>query len=55
MVGSIPHAIACGMHNVECIGIPYGHITMSHDHVVCLFEMWNAFLKKKKKQKKKKK
>ncbi len=38
MAGSIPHAIACGMHYVACIGIPYGRMTMSHDHLVCLFD-----------------
>ncbi len=34
MVGTIPHAIAYGMHCVVCIGIPYGHMIMSHDQMV---------------------
>ncbi len=37
MNGCIPHAIVYGMHNVESIGIPHGHMIMSHDHVVCPF------------------
>ncbi len=38
MVGSIPHAIAYGMYDVLCIGIPYDHMTMSHNHLICFFE-----------------
>ncbi len=38
MVGIIPCAIAYNMLYMVCICIPYGHMTMSHDHLVCLFE-----------------
>ncbi len=38
MVGNITHAIAYCMHAyVVCIDIPDGYMTISLDHVVCLF------------------
>ncbi len=37
MVDNILGAISYGIQYVVCICIPHGHMTMSHDHVVCLF------------------
>ncbi len=39
MVGSRPHHIAFDMGHVQCTGI-------THDHVVCFWAMWYAFLTK---------
>ncbi len=38
MISSIPHAIASAIHYVVCIDIPYGHMTMSHYHLICRFD-----------------
>ncbi len=35
---SISHAIAYGMHNEVCIGIPHGQTTMSHENMLCPFD-----------------
>ncbi len=37
LVGSILYAITSGMHYMVCKGIPYGHMTMSHDDLICHF------------------
>ncbi len=39
MVDSISYAIAYGMQYVVCIGIPHGHMSMSHSHVLCHFDL----------------
>ncbi len=46
MVCSISYATAYGIDYVVCIGIPYGHMTMHHDHLVCLFNLWVYYFKK---------
>ncbi len=36
MIGSMLHTIAYGIHNMVCIGIPHGNMTISYNMILAL-------------------
>ncbi len=50
MFSNIPHAVASGMNYMVFIGIPYGHMTMSYEILVCLCDYLDSLFRTQKKQ-----